>query len=164
VFHVDDSTEGDLVIDDFEKPPERLLRLVIHNNMTDIDIRHDKLLNEGQLLDSRFTVAQFLRSDSHADVYLVHDVHGNTCVLHAHVFISGGLPGNWGSFAKRKMMRMRKNCVAEFKFSSRTVIVMETERPIPHTSLAFIWEDEDFPPLPTRSKYHLLTQYNNPGY
>jgi hypothetical protein len=140
--------EDEEILDTLESPPERILRLIILRNTIHGEIRHETLLNDGQLLSSRFAVTKFLRSDSHADVYMVREIVNTSREFYAHVFLDGDLPGNWGFFSKRKMKRLRKSCVAELKLSSRTVIIMDAQTPEPTAPFPVRSREEEYPSLP----------------
>lgn len=142
--------EDEEMFDILESPPERILRLIIKKNTIHGEIRHETLLNGGQLLGSRFAVTRFLRSDSHADVYVVREIFDTSREFDAHVFLDGDLPGNWSFFSKRKMKRLRKSCVAELKLSWRTVIVMDAQTSEPIAPFPVRSREEEYPSLPNQ--------------
>jgi hypothetical protein len=56
-------------------------------------------------------VVHLLQNESHADVYLVRNRNALSKFYHAHAFLDDGLSGNWSTFLRRKMDRLRRsNC------------------------------------------------------
>lgn len=94
-------------------------------------------------------VLRLLQNESHADVYLVQNRNALSEFYHAHAFLDDGLSGNWSTFSRRKMDRLRRSngFHAETVQLGRKIIVMEADSK----------EDKDFrvksmqrefPPLP----------------
>jgi len=100
-------------------------------------------------------VIDLVRNESHADVYLVQDLNNLRNFYHAHAFLNQnhGLTGNWHTFSKRKMDRLRKSngFHAETVQHGRKILVMEAnpkvERELHVKNMQ--WE---FPPLPSTGK------------
>jgi len=136
-------------LDDLTEPPKRILRLKIHNGMTQHDVSHGVIFEEGQNLDFQYSLGAFLQFDNHSDVYLAHDNRNRTTILHAHIFLSEELPGNWNTFVKRKMKRMRNNSsfVKEFKLARRPVIIQEVAKFGGAAPFKIKSMDAEFPPL-----------------
>jgi hypothetical protein len=74
-------------------------------------------------------VLDLLHNESHADVYLVQDAKNLSKLYHAHAFLSDGLSGNWPTFMRRKMDRLRRSRAfhAETIQFGRKIIVMRAE-------------------------------------
>jgi len=91
----------------------------------------DCFVPSGQLFRKRWRVLTFLRNDSHADVYSVHDIMFRSSRRHesieteAHFFLDD-LHGNWLTAAKRKQGRLRsgQGFEDEFSYGIRCVIVV----------------------------------------
>jgi len=60
-------------------------------------------------LPEQLIVIDLLRNESHADVYVVRSPNIPTQIYHAHAFLNNNLSGNWSTFSRRKMERLRKS-------------------------------------------------------
>jgi hypothetical protein len=94
-------------------------------------------------------VLGLLCNESHADVYLVQDPNNLSKCYHAHAFLSGGLSGNWPTFLRRKMDRLRRSngFYAETVQLGRKIIVMKADSKADKVFQIKSMERE-FPPLP----------------
>jgi hypothetical protein len=100
-------------------------------------------------------VINLLRNESHADVYLVQDLHDLSKFYHVHAFLNQnhGLTGNWHTFSKRKMDRLRKSngFHAETVQHGRKIVVMKADSK-DDTNLRIKNMQREFPPLPNTGK------------
>jgi hypothetical protein len=101
-----------------------------------------------------FIVVKLLYNESHADVYLVRKANNSMACYHAHQFVSGeGFSGNWATFSKRKMNRLRgsKRFYGECIQDGRKILVMEVEKKDPivaETGFNIKNMVKEFPTLP----------------
>jgi hypothetical protein len=106
----------------------------------------------GTTILADLVVIRLLRNESHADVYLVQNPNEPSRFYHAHAFLTD-LSGNWSTFSKRKMDRLRKNqgFCAETVQDGRKVMVMDIGL---EANKEFCLKNmhREFPPLPATGK------------
>ena len=94
-----------------------------------------RFLVTGLLLFGRWRILQFLRNDSHADVYSVEDMHfrgsrrHTSAQLEAHYFMSQ-CSGNWRTAAKRKQNRLLRSerFQANFSYGDRCMVILKVNQ------------------------------------
>lgn len=127
------------------QPLETFIRLQWNTPTNAPTFEH--FLAKDEILKSQYQVQRFLRSDNHADVYLVADLQSCGMEMEAHIFLKG-LEGNWRTYAHRKIQRMRNSEFfhASFKHEGSQVLLMKarTERPL---RLKVGNYDQEFPVL-----------------
>ena len=108
----------------------------------------------GTSLPTHLVAISLLRNESHADVYLVANPSYPSRFYHAHAFLTA-VSGNWLSFSKRKMDRLRKSqgFYAETVQRGRKIIIMDTDLKADEEFCMKSMKRE-FPPLPGTRKTH----------
>jgi hypothetical protein len=102
----------------------------------------------GATILADLVVIRLLRNESHADVYLVQNPSNPSRFYHAHAFLTD-VSGNWSTFSKRKMDRLRKSqgFYAETVQHGREIIIMDIDL---KADKEFCMKNmlREFPPLP----------------
>jgi hypothetical protein len=102
-------------------------------------------------------VIRLLRNESHADVYLAQNPEAPKRIYHAHAFLAD-VSGNWSTFSKRKMNRLRKSqgFYAETVQHGKKIIVMDAGFKADQVKAGqeFCMKNvqREFPPLPGTGK------------
>jgi len=99
------------------------------------------------------TILRLLRNDNHADVWLVQSSDDRSKFYVAHEFLNDGLSGNWPTFARRKMDRLRRShsFYAETVQLGRKIIFMQADAKVDKNFHIKNMQLE-FPPLPGTGK------------
>ncbi|KAN0116813.1 hypothetical protein V8E51_002790 [Hyaloscypha variabilis] len=105
-------------------------------------------------LPTHLVAISFLRNESHANVYLVALPSYPSRFYHAHAFLTD-VSGNWSSFSKRKMDRLRKSqgFYTETVQRGRKIIIMDTELKADE-EFCIKRMQREFPPLLGTRKTH----------
>ena len=130
------NTTSEVFLDQIELTTHQLL--LFDNKARPSATTHEELI-----------ILSLLHNESHADVYLVQDPNNLSKCYHAHAFLSDGLSGNWPTFVRRKMNRLRRSngFYAETVQLGRKIIIMKADSKADEVFQIKSMEGE-FPPLP----------------